>query len=217
MHDPDLRYPADSNPSAPPAATPHYDSSVASRTNKFRSAIHDRYIASVRFIITIQGILNIIVILALASVLISACLSSSDSARIADNLSVFSNAKVSAFHTRNAVIVFAAIGLAVILVDTIIRMTPLMHRFPPIFHFVYNIVLLVIAAIYLILGCCSAAWAKKMSDTTVGAGGQLQRTSAPIAASFFLFVAMIALIIIGILRFIRPTARGKDAQVASFS
>ena len=42
------------------------------------------------------------------------------------------NVKLSAFHTRNAVIVFAVMGLVLILLDTILHVTQLIYRLPEI-------------------------------------------------------------------------------------
>jgi hypothetical protein len=51
----------------------------------------------------------------------------------ADNSMNPTSAKVSAFHTRNAVLVFAIFGLILILFDTIVHMTRLINRFPAVF------------------------------------------------------------------------------------
>jgi hypothetical protein len=52
---------------------------------------------------------------------------------------LYSSAKVSAFNTRNAVLVFAAFGLFLILLDTILHVTALINRLPPQFDLAVNI------------------------------------------------------------------------------
>ena len=49
------------------------------------------------------------------------------------------NVKVSAFNTRNAVLVFAVFGLILILVDTILHATKLINRLPAIFDTIVSV------------------------------------------------------------------------------
>jgi len=67
-------------------------------------------------------------------VLISAGVTDRQNTKDADAFSSASKAKVSAFHTRNAVLVFAVFGLFLILVDTILHVTSFVNRLPFIFH-----------------------------------------------------------------------------------
>ena len=43
-----------------------------------------------------------------------------------------SSVNLSAFHTRNAVIVFAVMGLIFVLLDTILHVSSLIYRLPPL-------------------------------------------------------------------------------------
>lgn len=63
-------------------------------------------------------------------VLISAGVSSGEDCRIVDEFPANSTAKVSAVHTRNAVLFFAAFGLFLILIDTILYVSSLINRIP---------------------------------------------------------------------------------------
>lgn len=56
----------------------------------------------------------------------------------ADNRGGYSKVKVSAYNTRNAVIAFAVIGFILIIVDTILHMTRLINRLPPIFDLIVS-------------------------------------------------------------------------------
>ncbi len=71
--------------------------------------------------------------MAIVCVLISAGVANNQNGQDADALSFMSNAKVSAFNTRNAVLVFAVFGLVFILIDTILHATRLINRLPAIF------------------------------------------------------------------------------------
>jgi hypothetical protein len=69
----------------------------------------------------------------LVCVLISAGVADRQNGIEADESPLPSKASVSAFHTRNAVLVFAAFGLFFILVDTILHITRLIIRLPAVF------------------------------------------------------------------------------------
>ncbi len=103
--------------------------------------------------------------------IISAGVANSQDGINADNLSYLTDVKLSAFHTRNAVLVFAIFGLVLVLFDSIIHITSLINRIPVAFDkFVskqifnqnrkilfclliqFIITMLVLAGIYLILG-----------------------------------------------------------------
>ncbi|CAF0764192.1 unnamed protein product [Adineta steineri] len=192
----DLRYPAatSGDNSAPPIVTPHYSSSLPNSPGDIENSRHTRCATGIRFVKTIHGILNIIILVCIICILISAGVASNQDGKNADNSPLHSSAKVNAVATRNAVLVFAVFGLILILIDTILHMTKLIYRLPPLFDTVFIIIMLVLAGIYLILGCCAAAWEKKMDDT-VGKTGGLHHRGAAAAAAFFIFVAMIAIII----------------------
>ena len=70
--------------------------------------------------------------------LISAGASNRDDGRAADESSIPSKGKVSAFHTRNAVIVFAIFGLVLVLVDSILYITRLILRLPDKFELIVS-------------------------------------------------------------------------------
>lgn len=53
-----------------------------------------------------------------------------DDPRLVDESKISSSAKVSAFHTRNATLVFSAVGLFFVLLDTILHVTRVIYRFP---------------------------------------------------------------------------------------
>ncbi|UJR15237.1 hypothetical protein I4U23_002192 [Adineta vaga] len=197
----DLRYPAASggDNSAPPIVTPHYASSLPNPPSDPPNGRQTRCATGIRFLTTIHGILNIIILVAIVCVIISAGVADNQNGKDADDSEHSSNAKVSAFHTRNAVLVFAVFGLILILLDTILHVTKLIYRLPPIFDTIFIIVMLVLAVIFFILGCCAAAWEKKMRDTLEDLG-VLKRKGAAASAAFFLFVAMIAMIIDFVLR-----------------
>jgi len=127
--------------------------------------------------------------------------SSSADCQTADTNYFFSSVRLSAFNTRNAVITFAVFGLVLILIDTALYVTAFIKRLPNNFEFVFMIIMFVLAGIYFILGCCAAAWEKKMSDTL---GSLVQHKGAAGAASFFLFFAMLAIILDYVLRLVRP-------------
>jgi hypothetical protein len=76
-----------------------------------------------------------IVKVALICVLISAGISDRDDGERADSGFFPSAAKVSAVHTRNAVLVFAIIGLILIMTDTILYMTNLIRHVPKMSQF----------------------------------------------------------------------------------
>ncbi|CAF2920605.1 unnamed protein product [Rotaria sp. Silwood2] len=206
----DAGYSAETGRSSSSAVPSPYESSSPNTSNKIKNTFQSRCATINHFFRSIYGILNLIIIIALACVLISAGLASSDDARLADNLSGLSNAKVSAFHTRNAVLVFASVGLFLILVDTILQITGLIKRLPKQFDFIFGIIMFVVAAIFLILGCCAAAWAKKMSDSSVGNLSTTRNTAAAAVAAIFLFIAMVATIINFVLRWIRPIGHDND-------
>ncbi|CAF1417718.1 unnamed protein product [Rotaria sordida] len=203
MSSTDIRYPNETNisGSSPPVVTPHYNSTLPNPPNDPASSRPTRCATGVRFFTTIHGILNIIIFVALICVIISA--GAADKGRIVDGFSSFSKAKVSAFHTRNADLAFAVIGLILIIIDTVLHAGRFIYRLPTIFDTAFIFAMLVLAFIYLILGCCSAAWEKKVRD--VGKIQYIPHKGAAASASFFLFVAMIAVIINFLLRlFNRP-------------
>ncbi|CAF1131476.1 unnamed protein product [Rotaria sordida] len=210
MNTADVGYSVETDRSVSAAAQTPYESSSPNISNKFKNALNQKYERSVRFFNSIYGILNVITIVALVGALISAGLASSGDARLADSLPNFSKAKVSAFHTRNAVLVFASAGLFLILVDTILQMTGLIKRLPVQFDSIFTIIMFVVAAIFLILGCCAAAWGKKMNDSPIARMSSVRNTAAAAITAIFLFIAMIAIIINFVLRLIRPTERGND-------
>lgn len=61
-----------------------------------------------------------------------------DATKDTDELGRYSKVKVSAFHTRNAVLAFAVIGFILIIVDTILHMTRLINRLPAIFDLIVS-------------------------------------------------------------------------------
>lgn len=65
-------------------------------------------------------------------------MTSASNTKLADDIEGTTNAKVSAFHTRNAVLVFAVFGLILILIDTILYVTRLILRLPIIFDSVVS-------------------------------------------------------------------------------
>lgn len=65
--------------------------------------------------------------------MISAGVAGNQQALAADNSNYTSKAKVSAHHTRNAVLVFTVFGLIMILLDTLLHMTRLIYRLPALF------------------------------------------------------------------------------------
>ena len=69
-------------------------------------------------------------------VLISAGVADGSDGSLADdsNNQLPTSVNVSAVHTRNSVLVFAAFGLLLILFDTILQMTGLIRRFPSMFE-----------------------------------------------------------------------------------
>ena len=70
--------------------------------------------------------------------IISAGVAKRADTRRADSFGTDPKAKVSAFHTRNAVLVFAVFGLFLILADTILHATRLINRLPAIFDTVVS-------------------------------------------------------------------------------
>jgi len=198
----DTRNPAGMGSPAPPIVTPHYGASPGNPSD-IEGARNTRCITGFGFITSIHGILNIVIIVAVVCVLISAGVANNQDGKAADDLSFMTNAKVSAFHTRNAVLVFAVFVLVLILADTILHITGIINRLPAIFDLAFIIIMLVLGGIYFILGCCAAAWEQKMRDT-LGVQNKLMRPGAAASASFFLFVAMIAIFINFILRLVRP-------------
>jgi hypothetical protein len=71
-------------------------------------------------------------------VIICAGVTSSNNCKQADDSKLPTNAKVSAYNTRNAVLAFAVLGLILILADTILQMTKLINRLPPIFDLIVS-------------------------------------------------------------------------------
>ena len=69
----------------------------------------------------------------MACVIISAGVADRQNTWDADNLDYISSARVSAFHTRNAVLVFSVFGLFLMLLDTILHVSRLILRLPPAF------------------------------------------------------------------------------------
>ena len=65
--------------------------------------------------------------------IISAGAADVQNGRDADDSPLPSKAKVSAFHTRNAVLVFAVFGLLLVLIDTVLHVTRLINRCPAVF------------------------------------------------------------------------------------
>lgn len=65
-------------------------------------------------------------------------MTNTDNAKLTDSLSGYSNVKVSAYNTRNAVLAFAVIGIILILVDTFLYMTTLIKRFTTGFDLVVS-------------------------------------------------------------------------------
>ncbi|CAF3600948.1 unnamed protein product [Rotaria sp. Silwood1] len=206
MSSTDVRYPNESNvgASSPPVVTPHYNSTLPNPPNDPSSTRPTRCATGVRFFTTIHGILNIIILIALICVIISAGVA--DNGRIADTFASNSKAKVSAFHTRNAVLVFASFGLVLIIVDTILHVSSLIYRLPTAFDLIFIIIMLVFAFIYLILGCCSAAWEQKVRDVP-DSYNIIRHKGAAASAAFFLFVAMIVVAIDFALRLINRPAQ----------
>ena len=114
------------------------------------------------FIKTIHGILNVVVMVkktktfepkkkrihdesllffvqvALICVLISAGVAGRDQSKAADYSPVLTRARVSAFHTRNAVLVFASFGLFLIFLDTLLHVTKLINSFSAKFEFLVS-------------------------------------------------------------------------------
>lgn len=43
-------------------ATPEYETAKPNAVNRFKNAVHNRYVSSVRFILTIHGLLNVVII-----------------------------------------------------------------------------------------------------------------------------------------------------------
>lgn len=76
--------------------------------------------------------------IALACVIISAGVADRQSTIDADDSGVPTTGKVSAFHTRNAVLVFSIFGLFLVLFDTILHVTRLITRFPPVFDMIVS-------------------------------------------------------------------------------
>jgi len=192
--------------SSPPAVTPHYGSTSPGASKESETDRPTRCATGVSFIRTIPGILNIAIIVALVCVIICAGVASGLNCKMADNSNLPTHAKVSAYNTRNAVLAFAIIGLILILVDTILQMTSLINRLPAIFDIIFIITMLVLAGIFFILGCCAAAWEQKMNDT-VKKTGKYVHPGAAGAASFFLFVTMLAVIADFLIRLLRPASR----------
>ncbi|CAF2733237.1 unnamed protein product [Rotaria sp. Silwood2] len=202
----DVRYPIDSNvnTSSPPVVTPHYNSTLPNPPNDPASSRPTRCATGMRFFTTIHGILNIIILIALICVIISAA--AADDGRTVDALAGDSKAKVSAFHTRNAVLVFAVMGIFLMILDTVLHASRLIYRFPTVFDLMFIIIMLVFAVIYLILGCCSAAWEQKVRDAS-DPPGFIHHKGAAGSAAFFLFVSMIAIAVDFALRLINRPAQ----------
>ncbi len=71
-------------------------------------------------------------------VIISAGVANRGNCQLADTLNAYTNAKVSAYNTRNAVLTFAILGLILILADTILHMTKLINRLPARFDLIVS-------------------------------------------------------------------------------
>ncbi len=71
-------------------------------------------------------------------VIISAGVADSQNGRQADSSKHPTSVKVSAYHTRNAVLVFAIFGLILILIDTVLHMTALINRLPANFDLIVS-------------------------------------------------------------------------------
>ncbi|CAF3446822.1 unnamed protein product [Rotaria socialis] len=209
----DLRYPAESNPPSSSKAqdAPYYSVPLPVPPNDPQNVRPTRCVTGLRFLTTIHGILNIVIFVALICVIISAGVS--DDGKAIDNSGKESSAAVSTFHTRNAVLVFSAAGLFFIVLDTILNVSRLVYHFPAICDLAFIIVMLVLAVVYLILGCCAAVWEQKARDT-LGVAGVLQHKGAAASAAFFLFVAMVATAIdFGLRLAIKPQQRYNPSSV----
>lgn len=108
--------------------------------------------------------------------LISAGVSSGEDCQQADNLPNNGTAKVSAVHTRNAVLFFAALGLFLIIVDTILYVTSLIHRIPAtkLFELIVSaqrsemmMIILVLLSLSLLVHYCDARPSCDLSDSGV--------------------------------------------------
>ncbi|CAF2082144.1 unnamed protein product [Rotaria magnacalcarata] len=195
-------------PPSSPIHSSRYETYASNPANQVKSIVTARFTTVVGFFRTIYGILNVVII-ALVCVLISAGLADSNTARLTDGLGYISNVKISVYHTRNSILAFAVIVLLLVLVDTILYATGFIKRLPKIFDLIFMITMFVMAAVLLILGCCSSAWAKKGYDTKVGVGSAWGNIAAAIASAIFLFIAMIAIIANYAIRICRPLQRDK--------
>ncbi|UJR31443.1 hypothetical protein I4U23_018936 [Adineta vaga] len=155
------------------------------------------------FIKTKYGLLNILTLISLICILITAGTSDKGDSKKADILSFMSNVEINAVSTRNSIIAFAVLGLILMVIDTILYVFKLIYRLSAKFDLIFIIVMLIFGVIYFILACCAAAWEKKLNDT-VGKIGTVKYKGAPAAASFFLFVTTGVILANFILRLIRP-------------
>jgi len=203
MSSSDVRYPPSHTPATPPVVTPHYGSSLPSPADD--GQMKGKFSVQPKSCLTLHGILTIVTIVAFVCVIISAGVVTRAQSRDLDyQASAYGlkTAKVSAFNTRNAVLTFAVIGLILALADAILYLTNLISMIPPMAQRIFSIVMLVLALVLLILGCCAAAWQKKMTD--VAKVAPVAHKGAAGSASFFLFLAMIAIIVNYVLLLISP-------------
>ncbi|UJR13236.1 hypothetical protein I4U23_000258 [Adineta vaga] len=155
------------------------------------------------FIKTKYGLLNILTLISLICILITAGIPDYGYAKVADQNSSASSVEISAVSTRNSIIAFAVLGLILMIIDTILYVFKLIYRLPTKFDLIFIIVMLIFSAIYFILACCAAAWAEKLNNT-VYENDSVNHKGAAAAASFFLFVATGVILANFILRLVRP-------------
>jgi len=199
-----VRYPQNPMGSPPSAVSPHYGTSLPNPADDGPDA--SKTFLNLRWFKTLNGILTIVTIIALTCVVISAGVSNRHDGYFVNkyaNVLKIKTARVDVDNTRNAVLTFAIIGLILVLADLIVHVFNLIARLPAKTERIFSIVMLVFAGILLILGCCAAAWEKKMDDvsriansnqTVVPQGFKLKHKGAAASAAFFLFVAMLSII-----------------------
>ncbi|CAF3796157.1 unnamed protein product [Adineta steineri] len=162
------------------------------------------------FLKSLHGILDIVIFIVVIVILICADMNSSADVHDADILYPMTDIEISATQTKGAVIAFAVFGLLLILVDSILYISNWIYRLSAKFDLTFNIIMLVLAFVYLILGCIAAAWEKKMDDT-LGKIGRAKHSGAAAVTSFFLFVATIVIAVNFILRL---TKKAKEEDIA---
>ncbi|CAF1112885.1 unnamed protein product, partial [Didymodactylos carnosus] len=187
--------------SPPSAVSPHYGTSLPNPPADDGPEARKGFL-NLGWFKTLNGILTIVTIIALTCVIISAGVSNRHDGYFVNSYAKsqkIKTARVDVDNTRNSVLTFAIIGLILVLADLIIHVFNLIARLPAQTERIFSIVMLVFAAILLILGCCAAAWEKKMDDVSKVAktnqtGFKLKHKGAPAAAAFFLFAAMLSII-----------------------